>query len=297
MLIYDLCVAWDWQYDADFIRLLELSSQKHGLSLLQVTLENLEKILLSLAQDEISFRTILDRASDSDERFIPLVAWAQQHSVYSLNPYNLARLAWDKANCHVNFSRSGLPTPNTVILPSREEASALDPIDLGLFSSGFSIKPAHGGGGRGVITQATTWEQVEKAREEFPSDQFLLQAYIVPAVLDSRQAWFRVLYCAGQVFPCWWDTQTHIYTPLYPHEEDYYYLESLKDISFTIAGMCKLGLFSSEIARMPSGNFVIVDYVNDPIDLRLQSYVREGVPDTIVASIAERIACHILSRQ
>jgi hypothetical protein len=35
---------------------------------------------------------------------------------------------------------------------------------------------------------------------------------------------------------------------------------------------------------------VIVEYVNDPIDLRLQSAAFDGVPDEIVWSIAERLA-------
>jgi hypothetical protein len=34
---------------------------------------------------------------------------------------------------------------------------------------------------------------------------------------------------------------------------------------------------------------VVVDYVNDQIDLRLQSKILEGVPDDIVQDIAERL--------
>ena len=34
---YDLCVAWNWEYDADFIALLEGGCKSKGLSMLQVT--------------------------------------------------------------------------------------------------------------------------------------------------------------------------------------------------------------------------------------------------------------------
>ena len=39
----------------------------------------------------------------------------------------------------------------------------------------------------------------------------------------------------------------------------------------------------------PDGSFVIVDYVNDVLDLRLQSKTPDGVPDDIVHDIAEQL--------
>jgi hypothetical protein len=44
----------------------------------------------------------------------------------------------------------------------------------------------------------------------------------------------------------------------------------------------------------PDGRFVIVDYVNDPIDLRLQSKTFDGVPDDIVRDITETLAEFVL---
>ena len=39
----------------------------------------------------------------------------------------------------------------------------------------------------------------------------------------------------------------------------------------------------------------MVDYVNDPIDLRLQSLAAEGVPDQIVTTIASELALYAAS--
>jgi hypothetical protein len=64
---------------------------------------------------------------------------------------------------------------------------------------------------------------------------------------------------------------------------------ALFDTAIAIALLCQLDLFSSEIAFTPEGRFVVVDYVNDQIDLRLQSKILEGVPDDIVQDIAERL--------
>jgi hypothetical protein len=108
-------------------------------------------------------------------------------------------------------------------------------------------------------------------------------------------AWFRVIYCAGKVYPCWWDNDTHIYTHVTFNEEACYNLGSLRSITSSIANLCGLTLFSTEIAVTSDGRFVVVDYVNDPIDLRLQSKAFDGVPDDIVEDIAERLAELILS--
>ena len=57
-----------------------------------------------------------------------------------------------------------------------------------------------------------------------------------------------------------------------------------------IAGICGLNVFSTEIARDTRGVWLVVDYVNEPCDFRLQSKVVNGVPDAIVAEIANAVA-------
>jgi len=290
MSSYDLCIAWNWEYDADFIMLLDMACQSRGLSPLQITPDNMVDMLQSFASNQIACRAFFDRASDADVRFIPVIQWAHNHAVYHINPYELARRTWDKATMHLAFTSAGLHTPYTIILPSYEEQPILPPIGLSLLGDSFTIKPAHGGGGEGVVIEATSLSQVLVARQEYPADRYLLQAHIVPVQLGSRPAWFRVIYCAGQVYPCWWDTRTHIYTPVTFAEESHYCLTPLYRITASIARICGLDLFSTEIALTPDGLFVVVDYVNDQIDLRLQSKAFDGVPDEIVRDIAERLA-------
>jgi hypothetical protein len=289
MTTYDLSIAWEWQYDADFVRILEAACIENGLSLLQITPGNLDNILQSLAFNEISFRAFLDRASDAKEQFVRLIDWARSQPVYQINPYGFARRAWDKATCHINFSQAGLLTPKTIVIPSLNDQVVLPPIDLSYLGDSFSIKPAHGGGGKGVVKQATSWDEVLIARQQYPDDQYLIQAFIHQAVLDARIGWFRVLYCNRHIYPCWWDTNTHIYTPISHYDEERFNLQPLRAITSKIACISNLELFSSEIALTPQGEFIVVDYINDPLDLRLQSKAREGVPDEIVHDIAIRI--------
>jgi hypothetical protein len=291
---YDLCLTWNWEHDADFVKHLDLACKSRGLSLLQITPENLEDVVQSLGNEEITFRTFFDRAADADPRFIPIVQWACHHAVHPINSHELACRAWDKVAMHQAISPH-MDTPFTLILPSYDEQPLLSEIDLASLGESFIIKPAYGGGGAGVITEATSLNQVLVARQQFPSQRYLLQAHVIPARLGSRMAWFRVVYCTGKVYPCWWDNCTHIYAPVISDEETCYHLGSLRRITSSIARMCGLELFSTEITLTPDGRFVIVDYVNDPIDLRLQSKAFDGVPDDMVRDIAERLAELVLT--
>lgn len=286
---YDLCLAWNWEYDADFVGMLAVAFQSHGLSLLQITPENIAEILDALARDQIACRVFWDRASEDDARFIPIVQWVADHCAYRINPVEKASLTWDKGAMHRAFIDLGLHTPDTIILPSYEEQPEVPSVDLKALGERFIIKPAHGGGGEGVVVEATSLSQVQGARQEYPSDKYLLQTYVTPIQLGSRGAWFRVFYCAEQIYICWWDTNTHVHISVTPAEETHHDLGPLRTITTTIARFCGLDLFSTEIALIPDGLFVVVDYVNDQIDLRLQSKAADGVPDDLAHDIAEGI--------
>jgi hypothetical protein len=133
------------------------------------------------------------------------------------------------------------------------------------------------------------WDQVQKARQEHPAEKMLLQAHVTPRTLDGRPGWFRLLYCAGAAYPCWWDLQTHAYSRLTAEESARYGLRELREVLTRIAALAGLHLFSTEVALTEAGRFVAVDYVNDPLDLRLQSQAVDGVPDAILENIAGRL--------
>ena len=292
MKIYDLCLIWEWQYDADFVTLLEAACKERGISFVQIHPGNLDTVFPELINGKVFFRALLDRASDSHPRFLPLAQWARGQALYRYNSFELARRAWDKAIIHEVFNQAGLLTPATIVLPPFLEQAVLEEEDLGVVGCPFSIKPAHGGGGKGVIPLAYDWDQVLKARQEYPDDKYLLQAYVSPIYLQERPAWFRIIYCLGEILLHWWDPATHVYTPLTIEDENCYGLEPLREITGAIARLSNLDLFSTEIAYPIDGSFVIIDYINDPIDLRLQSNTFEGVPDATVKRIVERIASH-----
>ena len=59
---YDLCLPWYWEYDIDFVQMIERACQEHELSLWQITPENLLESITELYTGEKSFRAILDRS-------------------------------------------------------------------------------------------------------------------------------------------------------------------------------------------------------------------------------------------
>jgi hypothetical protein len=284
----DLAIAWNWEYDVPFIQMIREACARRGLSVTEVTPEDLLEILERAASGRWTCGVFFDRASDWDEAFEALVDWARAAGVFRLNPTERAQEAWDKATMHRWFVEAGIPTPLTGILPPWEaNPQALWP--EGLEEPPWIAKPAFGGGGEGVRT-ITCPEDLTALRMAFPDEPILVQAYVRPRWLAGRPAWFRVLYAVDQVFPCWWDPATHRYTPVKEEERIAFGLDALWELGHRIAAVCKLHLFSSEIALDEVGRFLCIDYVNDPIDTRPQSMAPEGVPDEVLRGIADQIA-------
>jgi hypothetical protein len=150
------------------------------------------------------------------------------------------------------------------------------------------IKPSNEGGGAGVILGASSLDQILRARMEFPEQKYLLQSTVVPRTIQGRPAWFRVFYAVGNTYPCWWHPFTHVYAPVTAAEENRYELSLLHEITRRIATLCKLDWFTTEIA-LTLEDFVVVDYVNDQIDTRIQSKAVDGAPDDVIRSVAEEL--------
>ncbi|HSR13949.1 MAG TPA: hypothetical protein VLS90_21050 [Thermodesulfobacteriota bacterium] len=291
-MIYDLALAWITKEDAPFAELLDTACRSRNLSFLQITPVNLDDVLRTLDDGSLSFRAFLDRGSDEDEQFIPLVRWARRNRLLRINSHEKALRARDKALMHLKLWHQ-LHTPYTIILPPYEKEQDLGPLDLSPLGSTFTIKPALGGGGEGVIVLCTSREDIQSARRRMPEDKFLLQARVVPAYLGQNEAWFRVIFNTGKTYPFWWNTKTHVYTPVTVCERHHFNLERLEEIAVKIARICGLHLFSTEIAVTKDGEFQVVDYVNDPLDLTPQTKVRGGVPDTALGFIAEDLAAWV----
>jgi hypothetical protein len=55
----------------------------------------------------------------------------------------------------------------------------------------------------------------------------------------------------------------------------------------------RLQLFSTEAARLDDGRWVVVDYVNDPVDLRILTQAGEGMPVEAAERLAEAVTASV----
>jgi hypothetical protein len=283
---YDLCLPWYWEYDDVFVGMVERACIEEGLSLWQIKPDNLLESITALYKGVLTFKTLLHRGQ-GEAIFEPIPRWAKEFGARRINPAEVSLWSEDKATMHLELINAGVHTPYTILLPPFLEQPVAPEIDLTPLGENFVIKPSNGGGGEGVVLGANTVDQILKARMEFPEQKYLVQAHVTPCIINDTPAWFRIFYANGETHPCWWDTETHIYQNVTAADEAQFGLNRLRDITKRIASICKLDWFSTEIAL--ADEFVVVDYVNDEIDTRVQSQAMDGVPDEIMECIARQL--------
>lgn len=284
----DLCLTWYWEYDDDFARFVQEACSARGLRLWQITPLNVLDAITNLYSGNTTFHTLLDRAND-EILYEPIRRYARENNLRYINPPNLSHWSEDKATMHLELIEAGLQTPHTILIAPFIEQPVLPEFDLNPLGEKFVIKPAIGGGGEGVTMNASTRDDIQRARIEFPDQKYLAQAHIDARLLARREAWFRVFYVGGDCWPCWWNPSTHVYAELTSDEERQFELAPVRQVTERIAQVCKLDWFSTEIALTNENKFVVVDYVNDGIDTRIQSKAVDGVPDEVMKQIANKL--------
>lgn len=272
--------------------------QKRGLATYNIGDHNVDEVRLLVQKKKLEFRVYLDRAWDVDERYESLGRSIVKRGGSLVNPYDETTHAIDKASMHLEFISAGLHVPFSIIISPYADVEELELSleDLAHLGRPFIIKPANTtGGGIGVVTGAESLLDVLNTRKEFEEDKYLIQEKIHPRIIEGRRCWFRCFYVYGKVFLCWWDDLTHKYAEVTTAEEHYYKLKALKRIMRTIASLCHLNFFSSEIAlrtatSFEDSHFVVVDYVNDMCDMRTRDLAPDGIPNALFERVVERLA-------
>jgi hypothetical protein len=285
----DLAVAWDWEFDREFLAVLAGACASRGLRFRSVGRTEAADFASLISSGSRRVGTFLDRAAPDEEPFSSLSRAIADSGARLLNHPHLVHRAIDKATMHMEFLSRGIDVPFTIIISpyNHQEEVGLSISELAGLGRPFIIKPANTtGGGTGVILGAESLRDVIESRQHLKGDKYLLQEKIVPAVNGEKRAWFRVFSVCGTILPCWWDDLTHLYAPVTAAETGQFGLQKLQSIVREIGSLCQLDFFSTEIAVTEEGRFVTIDYVNEICDMRLQSIHSDGVPDSIVQEIA-----------
>jgi len=300
---YDFAVAWNWEYDREFIQLVKEVFRQNNLSILEIRAENVEEIFDLLKKGKLQFRYFLDRASDEDDAFQPLARFILKQFrtgdgtlIHPINLYDFQIRAADKATMHLEFLTHDIDVPYTIIISpyNHKKEIELTITELAKLGRPFIIKPANTtGGGIGVVVGAETLKEIIEARQSHKNDKYLLQETIRPIECAEWRAWFRVFYAFGDIIPTWWDDVSHIYSIFTEEEERQLDVKRLKKITERIHTVCQLEFFSTELVYTADRRCVTVDYVNEMCDMRLQSQFVDGVPDAIVQRIVSRMMEYI----
>lgn len=288
MNIFDLGIAYNWEYDADFVDMIEKKLHDDGLSTYIIHSNNVIEVKDDLLEKRLGFVCYLDRAWDVDERFEDIGKILQRRKTRMFNPYKNVLHAIDKASMHLEFLSAGLNVPYSIIIPPHkdQENIKLSVEDLAILGRPFIIKPCNTtGGGIGVVTGAESLKEVLCERLAYTSDKYLIQEKITPAIVAGKRAWFRCFWAFGKVIIVLWDDQTHIYDLVTEEIKLNINIKKLNQITKTIWQLTNLDIFSTEIAFTNDNKFVVIDYVNDQCDMRLKSKYADGVPDEIVSQI------------
>jgi hypothetical protein len=295
MQTYDLCLSWYWSYDCDFIQYIGEACAAQDVTLLQITPTNVLQAITELYTGQTTFTSLIDRAYD-DLRFEPIRRFAIEHHLHRINASELSHWSEDKATMHLELIQAGLQTPYTILIAPFIDQPILPALNITPLGANFVLKPAIGGGGEGVRMNTSSLEDIQCARLEYPGQKYLAQEKITARLISGREAWFRIFYVGGECIPCWWNPSTHVYTVLTPEEEMQFNLAPLRSVTERIAKVCKLDWFSTEIAFTPEGRFVVVDYVNDGIDTRIQSKATDGMPDEVMKHMADKLVSLVVRK-
>jgi len=289
---FDLAIAYTWEYDKDFVDMIEDYFQSYWLTTYLIKPDNVHDVINLLQNKKLHFNALLDRASDEDVSFIPIPQILKRRKCYIINPHHRVIQTVDKASMHQKLLENNFKLPKTYILPAFKQDFRLliNEEDLNSIGKPFIIKPSYySGGGEGVIKNATSLEEIQNSRIQSPHEKFLVQEKIIPKKINGKRAWFRVFWAFDQVIPTYWNDQTHIYSTISKKEIVDKSLQQLLRITKRLAQISKLDYFSTEIALTEDHKFYLIDYINDQCDMRLKSLHNDGVPDKVVRKFIERM--------
>jgi hypothetical protein len=256
----------------------------------------------------------------ADEPYARLAHAVQDSGGHTVNAPARSRLFTDKAAAHAELQRLGLGVPATVLfrpwMPDRPLTDA-ERARLRLDEPGARayLKPANGFGKHGVVRVdrpdvAALTSALTYARNFDRKETFLVQREVpCPRLADQdgvdRPAYWRVLYCLGELLPFWWnpgepEQRRPSYQPLRPREICRHGLGPMLAAVRALADVSGLEWFSTELClsdgpeqsrfKVRGRPVVAIDYCNDQCDVDVQSRWPGAPPDQIVGYLAERFA-------
>ena len=143
MEVFDLGLAYVWEYDDGFLELIERTLQSAGVSTFILSYNNIHEVSEQVINRKLAFNFYLDRAWDVDDHFEALGHIINRRKTIVFNPYKKVLHAIDKASMHLEFITAGLNVPYSIIIPPHSEIEniAITIEELEILGRPFIIKP------------------------------------------------------------------------------------------------------------------------------------------------------------
>ncbi len=296
METFDLGIAWDSEFDNEFVNDLNDRSLKEGVEPYLIHAYNFFSSLKDITEGELSFRCFFDRSSDDSSTFGGLADFLKKKDINFINHPDNVKKSTDKFKTHFKFRSHDIPVPKTVLLRPEEDKKTLE-LKIKFVSKPFILKPADGSSGEGVVLDAQSLDDILRLKERFGNTAYLVQEKITPINLENKPAWFRVFYCLGKINPCWWNPLTRIHDILTIKEIYRFGLYDMWWLTKMIHTVSGLDFFSVEMAMRSNEKFIVVDYVNDQPDMRKKSKFKDALPDEIVDKVISNIIAFVKQKQ
>jgi glutathione synthase/RimK-type ligase-like ATP-grasp enzyme len=187
-----------------------------------------------------------------------------------------------------------LPIPKTVFLKPQEERQVLE-AKIQHVSVPCMLKSAFGSCGDSTALAINSLDDALRLMGQDEDKSYFAQERFMPINLENKPAWFKVLYCFGEIILCRLDPVTREYEILSLRQIYRLGLHEIWPITKKIKQACRLDFFSTDIAMKEKGKFLIVDYVNDKPDMRKKSKFKDALPDEIVDKVINSIVSFVKS--
>jgi hypothetical protein len=286
-----------------FIQLIEQYAHTHGLAFIHCgEADHAQEMHRALLEQRLTIGCLIDymgRSFRNDTEFGRAVRATS--GLVIVDPDAVLRFG-DKATIHRALVRAGISMPYTLLIAPEMPDRAITSAERRQLGTHLICKPARGSGAGGVVLDFDgTAAGMAAAREYDDEDDYLIQEFVQPVVLDGRPAWFRVYNCFGRVMACWWHPESHATQLVTAEEIEQYGLHGLARISATLKAISGYTWFSTEIALAQRGTqrvLLPIDYLNNKCFMLCHSEVGEhGLPDQLAEMVAGTIVECVAARK
>jgi hypothetical protein len=292
METFDLGIAWDCEFDNEFVNDLNDRTLKEGLQPYLIHVYNFFSSLKDITEGELSFHCFFDRSLDDSPTFGGLADFLKKKDIHFINHPDDVKNSIDKSKIHSMFISYGLPIPKTVFIKPQEEKQILE-AKIQHVSVPCVLKSAFGSYGDSPILTINSLDDALRLMEQEEDKSYFAQEQVSPINLENKPTWFKVLYCFGEIIPCRWHPVNREYEILSSRQIYRLGLHEVWPITKKIRQACKLDFFSTDIVMEEQGKFLIVDYVNDRPDMRKKSKFKDALPDEIVDKVISNIIAFV----